>query len=107
MEITYTWSFPALDVRYNESGYENVVQAVHWSYQANEGNFYQNMVGCTPIPPPSGTFINYNDLTPEIVQGWVETALGSNVVAEMQAELAARIALAANPVGTTEPPPWG
>lgn len=107
MAITYTWSFPALDVRYSEGGYDNVVQAVHWSYAANEGNFYENNVGCTPLPFPTGTFINYSDLTPEIVQGWVEGALGEEAVLEMQAQLAERIALKANPVGTTEPPPWG
>lgn len=106
MAITYTWDFPQLDIVYSEAGYTNVVQAVHWNYQAVDGNYYENMVGCTPLDLPAGSFINYNDLTPQIVQGWVTSKLGAEEVDRMSAELASRIELLKKPKGTSEPPPW-
>lgn len=106
MALIYTWSFPQLDVVYSEGEYSNVVSAVHWIYQANDGNFYENMVGCTPLDPPTGSFVNYSDLTPEIVTGWVIGKLGEDTVANMSEELASRIATAQNPKGGAELPPW-
>jgi hypothetical protein len=106
MATTYSWQFPALDVIFQEGDLQNVVQAVHWIYQANNGNYYETTVGCSPLPAPMGTFIQYDDLTPEIVQGWVEAVLGEEKIAEMQSQLSERIELAMNPVGTSEPPPW-
>lgn len=106
MALTYTWNFPTLDIIYSEDGYQNVVQAVHWNYEANEGNFYENIAGCTPLPLPSGSFVNYNDLTPAIVTGWVEGALGAEKVNEMKLELANRLALKKNPKGESTTPPW-
>lgn len=106
MAVTFTWEFPQLDVVYSEGDLSNVVQAVHWKYTATEGNYSDYMFGCTPLDPPSGQFINYSDLTPEIVTGWVTGKLGTEKVDEMNAELDARIQALKAPKGGTEPPPW-
>jgi hypothetical protein len=106
MAITYTWSFPQLDIIYSEGEYSNVVNAVHWIYQAQDGNYYESMCGCAPLLPPSGQFIDYNDLTPEIVTGWVTEKLGQEEVDRMSADLATRIEAAKAPKGGAVPPPW-
>lgn len=106
MAITYTWSYPQLDVVYNEGGKQNVVQAVHWIYTATDGNYSDYMCGCTPLDAPSGTFINYNDLTPEIVTAWVTDKIGGDAVDEMSADLASRVAMLKKPKGGAELPPW-
>lgn len=106
MSISYSWEFPSLDVVPSADGYSNVVRVVHWNYVATDGTRYQNMPGFSPLAAPSGSFVNYADLTPAIVTGWVEGAIGAERLAEMKAELADRIARAANPPIEQLPPPW-
>lgn len=106
MANTFKWSFPALDVTNSINGYSNVVQAVHWVYEGSNGTVYEQIVGCTPLPLPSSSLVDYQNLTPEIVTGWVVNALGRSKVAEMEVELANRIAAKVSPKVVSEPPPW-
>lgn len=110
MANKFTWQFPQLDVIYSADGFTNVVQAVHWVYQGTNGTtydtVYEQIAGLTPLPLPQGTFVNYDDLTPEIVTGWVKAALGPETVAKMTADINARIASKAKPTGKSEAPPW-
>lgn len=112
MAVTYAWSFPSLDVTYNEvdpvSGdpVQNVVTAVHWVYTATEGNFTASVYNVATLPPPGVPFVAYDDLTPEIVQGWVEGVLGPDQMAAMNASLADQIAAQENPTSGSMPPPW-
>ena len=97
MAVTYEWSFPTLDVIYNEIDPEtgepvqNVVTTVHWVYTARDDNYTATMYSTVGLPGPGQPFTAYEDLTPAIVQGWVEDALGPDQVAEMQASLAGNI----------------
>jgi hypothetical protein len=50
--------------------------------------------------------VNYSDLIPEIVTGWVVGTLGEEKVSEMTEDLDGRLAAARNPKGGAEPPPW-
>ncbi len=106
MSNTFSWSFPQLDIAYNVDGFANVVQAVHWVYVGTNGTVYEQIVGCTPLPPPKGAFVEFNDLTPEIVTGWVTTTLGSDEVSKMQGDIDERIVAKANPASGNLPPPW-
>lgn len=112
MAVTYAWSFPTLDVVYNEvdpvSGepVQNVVTAVHWIYTATDGVFSASTYSVAQMQPPGVPFIAYEDLTPEIVQGWVEAALGPEQLAAMNESLANQIAAQQNPTGGALPPPW-
>ena len=112
MPVTFEWSFPQLDVIYNELAPEtgepvqNVVTNVHWVYTARDGNHTATMYSTVGLPPPGRPFTAYEDLTPTIVQSWVETALGQDQVAEMQASLANRIEDQKQPKGGVITPPW-
>lgn len=112
MPITYTWSFPSLDVVYNEidpqtgEAVQNVVTAVNWNYFAQDGDFTAYRYGTAGMEPPGQPFVAYDDLTPEIVQGWVESAIGAERISEMQASLADQISELKNPTGGSMPPPW-
>ena len=94
MAVTYEWSFPTLDVIYNEfdlaieEPVQNVVTTVHWVYTARDGDYTATMYSTVGLPGPGQPFTAYEDLTPDIVQGWVETSLGADQVAEMQQSLA-------------------
>ena len=112
MAVTYEWSFPSLDVIYNEidpqteEPVQNVVTTVHWVYTARDGDYTASMYSTVNLPPPGAPFIAYEDLTPSIVQGWVETALGADQVAEMQQSLANSIETQKQPQSGSLPPPW-
>lgn len=106
MAITYTWSFPSLDVVYNLDGNSNVVTAVNWIYAASDGNYSDSCYGTIGLAPPGQPFIAYDDLTPQIVEAWVVDAMGQDEVDVMSANLAGVIAQKKNPKGGELPPPW-
>lgn len=112
MAIVYTWSFPTLDVVYNEidpvSGdpVQNVVSVVHWIYTAVEDTYTASTYGTVTLPPPGMPFVDFDDLTPEIVEGWVVGVMGEDQVAAMETSLANQIEAQKNPTGGSLPPPW-
>lgn len=112
MAISYSWSFPTLDVVYNEvdpvSGQpvQNVVSVVHWIYTAVDDTYTASTYSTVTLPPPGMPFVEFDDLTPEIVQGWVEAALGPDQLAAMDESLANQIEAQKNPTGGALPPPW-
>jgi hypothetical protein len=107
MAITYAWSFPALDVVYNEDGLQDVVQTVHWVYTAVDGDYSAYVYGTVGLQPPGQPFVSFDALTPEIVTGWTVSALGQEKVSEMSAGLAAQIEAKKNPTSGPMSPPWG
>lgn len=106
MAIEYTWTFPALDVTYDEEGLTNVVNTVHWIYTARDGDYTATMYSTVGLPGPGQPFTAYEDLTADIVQGWVENTLGADQVAEMQKSLANSIEAQKTPQGGSMTPPW-
>lgn len=112
MAVVYEWSFPLLDVIYSEvdpateEPVQNVVTTVHWVYTARDGGYTATMYSTVSLPPPGQPFIAYDDLTPGIVQGWVESALGAKHIVEMQESLASNIEAQKQPKGGSMVPPW-
>jgi hypothetical protein len=112
MAVSYEWSFPSLDVIHNQIdeqtglAVQNVVTTVHWVYTARDGDYTASMYSTVGLPGPGQPFTAFEDLTPAIVQGWVETALGADQVAEMQSSLANSIEHQKQPKGGTVAPPW-
>lgn len=110
--ISFNWSFPSLDVIHNhideQTGLEvqNVVTTVHWIYTARDGDYTATMYSTVGLPGPGQPFTAYEDLTPNIVQGWVESAIGADQVAEMQKSLANSIEAQKTPQGGSMIPPW-
>ena len=64
------------------------------------------MYSTVGLPGPGQPFTAYEDLTPNIVQGWVESAIGADQVAEMQKSLANSIEAQKTPQGGSMIPPW-
>lgn len=106
MAITYTWTFPALDVAPSEDGNANVVKVVHWRYSATDGLHSAETYSTATMPGAGNPFTDFALLTPEIVTGWVVAALGNDAVAEMQINLASQIDNQRNPPIVAVPPPW-
>jgi hypothetical protein len=107
MEITYTWQFNPLECYPTASGETDVVFRVHWQAYANTGSYNASCIGVENVPLPSGSvFVPFENLTKEIVQGWVETAMGPERVAAITTSLASQIENQINPPVLTLTSPW-
>ena len=116
MTLTYTWEFPVLDCYPTHAEQENVVFNGHWRLQGedasgNTGHVYST-VGLTL--DAEAEFIAFDDLTKDVVQGWVETALqaqptpmtGTNVLEAIKASIETQIQEKLTPSRISKTAPW-
>lgn len=101
MAIGYTWDCKTCDTYPSKSGKSNVVHNVHWRLTALDdtnkdsdgNNWTSTMYGTQAVSTDDlSSFINWSSLKGSDVQGWVETAMGSDTVTAMKASLDAQIA---------------
>jgi len=110
MAITYTWNVNTVDVYPSEEGHSNVIYLVHWRLNATdtevdaEGNPYVASVYGTQSLDTSdlSNFTNFESVTSSQVQGWVETAMGEEEVANLKAALDSQIENQKNPTSVTK-----
>jgi hypothetical protein len=109
MSITYTWTFPQLNVQTSAYGQTDVVYNVNYVVTADDGDGHTAQAyGSCSIPYiAEDSFVPYLGLTPSIVQEWVTTSLGTEQVGNIEASLSTKIADQINPPTATLPPPWG
>jgi hypothetical protein len=109
MPITYTWS-PTTLIGYPEfQGKTDVVTTAFYIVTANDGKYTSSNSSIQQfVLDPEAPFIPYNDLTPQIVTGWIQSALGPDGVASIYANLNAQIEAQINPPVTPVnlPLPW-
>jgi hypothetical protein len=74
---------------------DDFVVTVHYSVTATYGDYSANTYGTVGYTQESDNFIPFDNLTPEIVIGWVKDSLGQETVEEA---LAAQIEAQKNPV---------
>ena len=106
--MEYNWIISAMDCKVHEGEMTDVVQTVHWRYNAtdtvDEKNYFAEMYGATTVGEPTPeNFTDYNSLTKEQVVGWLEETLD---VTSMQENLTKQIELKINPIDVTLPPPF-
>jgi hypothetical protein len=89
--MNYNWQIVQMD-RLTSDGF---VVTVHYSVTATDGNYSAKNYGTVGYTQKEGeNYIPYEDLTPEIVVGWVQKSLGKDTV---EASLAAQIEALKNP----------
>jgi len=98
--VDYKWRITSVrtDATYGDQ-YEDFVSAVEFELWGIDENGDQACLSntLTMNPDPSATYVNRGDLTDEIVQKWVQDALGPDQIASMQATIANMIATAPKP----------
>ena len=111
MAIGYTWDCKTCDTYPTKDSKSDVVYNVHWRLTAtddtnkdSEGNnwtatTYGSQRGDTS---DLSSFIEWSSLKASDVQGWVETAMGSDTVTAMKASLDAQIAEKISPTSVTK-----
>ena len=110
MSISYEWNVNTVDVYPSEEGHSNVIYLVHWRLNATdtevdaEGNPYVASVYGTQSLDTSdlSNFTNFESVTSSQVQGWVETAMGEEEVANLKAALDSQIENQKNPTSVTK-----
>jgi pullulanase/glycogen debranching enzyme len=95
MAITYTWSVSKIKTL--QEPQSNFVSSIDWTLVAKDGDlkaFTQNNID---LESSSDTFTPYEQLTEEIVIGWVKEKLGEEMVLDYQNSLAQKIEEINNP----------
>ena len=106
MAIGYTWDVSTVDTYPTLDGNADVVYNVRWRVTA-EDNANQDAFGKNWTATSYGkqaldtadisSFTAFADLSASDVQGWVETAMGSDAVTAMKSRLDEQIALLITP----------
>ena len=111
MAIGYTWDCKTCDTYPSKSGKSNVVYNVHWRLTAKDDTnkdsedeyWTAEVYGSQAVSTDDlSSFINWSSLKSSDVQGWVETALGSDKVTEIKTSLDAQIAEKITPTSVTK-----
>jgi hypothetical protein len=88
---TYTWNV----VQTNYNTIDKFITTVHYTVNAVDGDYTASTYGTVGYTQGEGNIVAFDNLTPEIVVGWVKESLGQSTVEEA---LAAQIAAQKNPV---------
>ena len=102
-KISYNWVINGFDAKISHDSKDNVIYAIHWSYNSNKGDHNSNMIGSDHVEYNADSFIEYKDLKKSDVIGWLEAKLD---VAKMQKSLSDQIALKEAPVDVMLKPEW-
>ena len=93
--INYNWTISALDYKVNKDGFSNVVETIHWRYEAIKNDIVVSTYGVLIVENPNtNNFIALNDLKETDVIGWLESKLDFN---ELNTNLENEINLIENP----------
>ena len=104
MATTYKWSISAIDTAVSEEGLSNVAKTIHWRLLADNGTHVAESYSSVSLSSPEAeTFVEFDDLTEEIVVSWLEAKLDVNA---LKASLDAQLEKLANPPMVTKSAPW-
>ena len=111
MAIGYTWDVSTCDTYPTKDSKSDVVYNVHWRLTATDdtnkdsdgNNWTATTYGSQNVDTSDlSSFIEWSSLKASDVQGWVETAMGSDAVTAMKTALDAEIAENVSPSSITK-----
>lgn len=104
---TYTWQFDSLDVFPTYGNLTNAVESMHWHLIADDGLGHQATAsGETKAGPVDAqNFVSFESLTLQVVQGWCEAQMGSELDA-VKAQLVGLIQEQVAPTTVSLAVPW-
>jgi hypothetical protein len=97
----FNWTVSAMDYTVSQDGHTNVVNTVHWRVSKEDGDNSGSSYGTVGLEAPSGTFVEWADITEAAAVGWAKAALGDEQVAATEAAIDAQIAEKATPTTGT------
>ena len=106
-DINYFWTINPLECYPTSDIGPDYVFTAHWQLHAQTGSYSAQVIGTQTFEgTPEGTFIPFEQLTLEMVQGWVEGAMGEEKVNQLKQSLAQNIENQINPPVITLTSPW-
>ena len=99
--MAHTWTVSAMDYTVSQDGHTNVVNTVHWRCSKTDGDHSGSSYGTAGLEAPSGSFVEWADVTEATAVGWAKAALGDDQVAATEAAIDAQIAELATPTSGT------
>tara|TARA_B100000424_G_scaffold271350_1_gene273712 strand:+ start:1761 stop:2081 length:321 start_codon:yes stop_codon:yes gene_type:complete len=103
--MAHAWTVGGMDYDVSSGGKTNVVTTVHWRCSKTDGDHSGSSYGSVGLAAPSGSFVEWADITEATAVGWAKAALGADEVTGIEAGVDAQIAEEANPT-TGEGVPW-
>jgi hypothetical protein len=74
--MQYKWVISNLQAKIQEGELSNVIDTIHWRYQATDGEFTADVYGSLGLESPEAdSFIPADELTVADVEGWLESKL--------------------------------
>ena len=103
--ITYTWGIAQLEAAPTDNDLTNVVKTIHWTLSAvHDDGFTASSYGSVSLESPEAdSFVEYEDLTQQMVEGWLEAKLDGDTLRD---NLATQIAREQDPPIVTPSLPW-
>ena len=99
--MSHTWTVSAMGYTVSQDGHTNVVNTVHWRCSKTDGDHSGSSYGTVGLEAPSGSFVEWADITEATAVGWAKAALGDDQVAAVEAAIDAQIAKLATPTSGT------
>jgi hypothetical protein len=107
MELIYNWNFNPLEAYPTASGQTDVVFIVHWQVNVTTGSYTTRQIGVQYVEYASGSaFIPFNELTKDIVYGWVTSSMGEEQYNNLTTSLIQQIENQINPPVLVQQAPW-
>ncbi len=101
--INYTWDCKTVDVRPVEDSLTDVVYNVHWKLTGVKEEWTWTSIGTQSLGlDPGSEFIPFDELTEEIIEAWVISAMGEEEVEAIKASIAAQLEEKENPTSVTK-----
>ena len=105
--VDYQWNVVQMDAYPLRDELENVVFTVHWTLVGTEGDYTGSVYGSQSVNSDDIVeFTPYEDLTKEQVISWVKDAMGEEVVAAHEDNVARQIEEQKAPKVVNPPLPW-
>ena len=97
------WNCKTIDVYTQEhNGHEQVIYNVHWRVEKEDGEYSASSYGTQPLNTEDiQNFIPFDEVTSEIVEGWVKDVMGEEKVSEIENSLDQQIEKEKNPSSET------
>ncbi len=97
------WNCKTVDYYNHEhNGHEQVIYNVHWRVTKKDGEYSEGMYGVQSLNTDDiQDFVPFEDVTSEIVEGWVKLAMGEEKVSNIEDGLDQLIEDQKNPTSVT------
>ena len=92
------WTISSVKAKVEQDGLQNVIHTIHWRLGKQDGEHYADVYGSKSLAAPSpDNFIPSEDVTLEIIKGWLEASFEAEELESLEANLTAQIEAKKNP----------